>query len=102
MSVESVCATSPTKRIFQPKIILVIRGQGIPQNSHHETDIMQEMYWAGGTQIDSLCVGMETATGQAVMVGFAGAWRKHAGKRQHDGKVSRWPLVMVELLALSY
>lgn len=43
-----MCATSPTERIFQPKIILVIRGQGIPQNSHHEIDIMQEIIGGGG------------------------------------------------------
>lgn len=63
---------------------------------------MQEIIGGGAhTKWLPLC-GMETATGQAVMVGFAGAWSKHTEKRQHGGQVSPWPLVMVELLALNW
>lgn len=97
-----MCATSSIKRIFHPKIILVIRGQGIPQNSCHEMDTMQEIMEGRHTQNGCLCVGIETATGRAVMVGFAGGMEQARRERQHGGKVSHWPLVTVELLAPSY
>lgn len=97
-----MCATSPTERIFQPKIVLVIRGQGIPQNSHHEIDIMQEIYWGGGHTHKMAASVWDGDRGRSGCDGgLCRAMEQARRERQHGGKVSPWPLVMVELLALN-